>query len=93
MNVGHAIKFFRVQADMTQDDLSQAAGLSVSYLSLLERGRRDPSLSKLLDISEALDVPFFLFVFIASDESERAYMPEQVELSLSALALRYGEIE
>jgi transcriptional regulator with XRE-family HTH domain len=41
---------------MTQEDLSERARISVSFLSMIERGERSPHLETLAAIAEALDV-------------------------------------
>ena len=42
---------------MTQEDLSERARISVSFLSMIERGERSPHLETLAAIAEALEVP------------------------------------
>lgn len=42
---------------MAQTDLAEAAGLHVTYISGLERGRRNPSLLTILNLAEALKSP------------------------------------
>ncbi len=41
----------------TQEDLAGNAGISFSYVSLIERGRRIPPVHTLAAIAQALDVP------------------------------------
>ena len=41
---------------MTQEDLSERARISVSFLSMIERGERSPHLETLAAIAEALEV-------------------------------------
>lgn len=41
---------------MTQEELSERARISVSFLSMIERGERAPHLETLAAIAEALDV-------------------------------------
>jgi transcriptional regulator with XRE-family HTH domain len=43
-------------ARMTQEDLSERARISVSFLSMIERGERSPHLETLAAIAEALEV-------------------------------------
>jgi transcriptional regulator with XRE-family HTH domain len=45
--------------------LAQKAGLSVSYLSLLESGKREPSLQAMRDIAQALGIPLFALLALA----------------------------
>lgn len=43
--IGANIKYYREQAHMTQIQLSEAAGISISYLSKIEATKCDKSLS------------------------------------------------
>jgi DNA-binding XRE family transcriptional regulator len=47
----------RKQRDMTLQQVAEATGLSVSFLSDLERGRTDPSLSTLKRLAACYGVP------------------------------------
>jgi len=53
---GQALRHFRARQNISQERLSQESGLDRSYISLLERGLRQPSLTTLLQLAEALDV-------------------------------------
>lgn len=67
MNIGKTIRLYRIQRGLSQSELANRALISVSYLSLLERNKRDPVLSTLEHICRALDIPFVLLVLAASD--------------------------
>ena len=56
MKLGKAIKLCRTQRYLSQTELAELANISVSYLSLLERDKRDPTLSTIKDIAEALNL-------------------------------------
>ena len=89
MNVGHAIRLCRRQRGITQTELAKKAGVSVSYLSLLERGERsDPSLTTLEGISDALEIPLSLVFFLASEPSELEGIDQEVIEKLSAVTLQ-----
>jgi transcriptional regulator with XRE-family HTH domain len=58
-DVGHKIRLLRLGRSggrMTQEHLSERAGISVSFLSMIERGERSPHLETLARIAEALGV-------------------------------------
>ena len=76
MNLGKAIRLCRTQKDMSLDTLSGKANISISYLSLLERGKRDPNFSTLQSIALALDVPVSILVFLASKDELTSINPE-----------------
>ena len=54
MKLGKAIKLCREQKGYNRSELAEKANLSVSYVSLLENDKRDPSLSKVEKIAGAL---------------------------------------
>lgn len=53
---GQILRLVRISQQISQERLSQESGLDRSYISLLERGLRQPSITTLLQIAEALDV-------------------------------------
>lgn len=55
-SVGVAIREFRQQAGLSQDDLADRMDLSTSYISMLESGKRYPSIEMLIRIAIALEV-------------------------------------
>ena len=91
MNIGKAIRLCRTQRELNQSQLAERAGISVSYLSLLERGKRDPSFSTVENISTALDVPITILVFIAADEEELSGITPELRGDISYTALRLIE--
>lgn len=68
MNIGTTIQTCRKVRGMKQRELALEAGLSESYLSLLEKGKREPSLSALEALAKALGVPLSVLVFLAAQE-------------------------
>ncbi len=68
-SVGERIKQRRLEIGWTQDQLCTKAGLSKSFLSELENGKRSVSASNLLDIARTLNVSLdFLMTGKASGE-------------------------
>lgn len=83
MNIGKAIKLCRTQKGLTRTELAKNADISISYLSLLEQGKRDPSLSTVEKLSNALNIPLSVLVFLASDKTE---LSTELTEKLSSLA-------
>jgi transcriptional regulator with XRE-family HTH domain len=50
------LKHERVRKKLSQEALAAKAGLSVSYISMLERGQRTPPLDTLETLAKALSV-------------------------------------
>lgn len=60
MNLGEKIREKRKLRRMTQKALSEQSGVSISFISDIEKGRTSPSIATLLKICEALDLPPYL---------------------------------
>lgn len=88
MNVGHAIRLCRTRRGVSQSDVAHRASCSVSYLSMLENNKRDPKLSTVSRIAQALHVPLGVLFFLASDNAEMGQIDQRLagELQKSALA-------
>lgn len=92
MNLGNAIKLCRTQRNMSQADLAKLSEMSISYLSLLERGKRDPAFSTVEKIAKALDVPISILVFLAADKDKLTELSPETAEKLSLLALNLIEV-
>jgi transcriptional regulator with XRE-family HTH domain len=55
--IGRRIQERRRALGLTQEKIARRAGISVSFLSMLERGERSPHLATLVDIAGALVLP------------------------------------
>jgi len=54
-SLGTQVRRVRLERGMRQEDLAVALGLSVAYVSLIERGRRNPPITTVLALAEALN--------------------------------------
>jgi transcriptional regulator with XRE-family HTH domain len=50
------IKANRIRKKLSQEELAKKAGISVSYVSMLERGQRSPPLDAIEAVAKALSV-------------------------------------
>jgi transcriptional regulator with XRE-family HTH domain len=55
-SVGPAIRHYREEAGLTQEQLAEMAGLNRSYLSELERGRETEQMRRILRLLKLLGV-------------------------------------
>jgi transcriptional regulator with XRE-family HTH domain len=88
MNLGKAIKLCRTQKNMKQSDLADSAQISVSYLSLIEQGKRDPNFSTVQQIAVGLNVPVSILAFLAADQGEVDDISPELAEKLSHMALK-----
>lgn len=59
---GRILRKQRLDKGLTQEELAFRAGMSVPYLSDLERGKWNPSLAVIIDLARGLDIhPVELF--------------------------------
>jgi transcriptional regulator with XRE-family HTH domain len=88
MNIGYAIKFCRQQKRHSIPDLAERSGMSASHISLLERGKREPSLGALEKICRGLNVPLSILIFMGTEPSDLHGFTDDVHEKLSAAALK-----
>ena len=61
---GLRVRQIRDELDKTQEEFAELLGISVDFLSLIERGRNAPSFKKLERMSRGLGKPVaYLFTF------------------------------
>ena len=94
MNIGQAIQLARSKRKLSQAALAKRAGISVSYLSLLERGRHDPPLSTIQRIAAALVMPVEILFFLGAEEGELGQLNRDLagQLAITALELLNGPL-
>ncbi len=54
--VGRNVRRIRLEKGLTQEQFSERSGFTQQYLSDLERGRRNPTVVTLFELSQALEV-------------------------------------
>ena len=55
--MGRNIRDARSSRKMTQQQLADQAGLDRTYISLVEHGKQNITISAIVNIAEALDIP------------------------------------
>ena len=53
---GAQVRSIRLRLQLTQEEVADRAGLHVTYLSGIERGKRNPSLKNIRRLAVALDI-------------------------------------
>jgi len=94
-NIGRVIKVLRTAAGLKQKELAHLAGMNSNYLSLVEAGRRAPSVSVLRAIAKALNVPVSLLfwenedlpILTSTNEEESHKKLKSLVLEMEALRL------
>jgi transcriptional regulator with XRE-family HTH domain len=68
-SVGRALKLIRTVKGIKQSDLADKMKFQKNYISMIENGRREPSLSFLQSAAAALDVEIDMFFVFAKDRN------------------------
>ena len=61
--VGMKVRFYRLQAKMSQETLAEFADVSRVYISGIERGEKPPSLDTIVCLANALQVSVSIALF------------------------------
>jgi transcriptional regulator with XRE-family HTH domain len=97
MNYSKAIRVARALADVSQRELARRVVVDASLVSMLESGKRKPSLGTLEKIAAALGIPFHLFTLLASEAEDvrgaDAEVINQLAMGLTKLLLSGEEDE
>ena len=87
-SVGERIRGRRAELGWTQDQLAQKAGISKSFLSDLENGKRSVGANNLLDIARALSVSLDYLMTGTASQDQRSEVP--IPASLARFAAEEG---
>ena len=86
--IGHRVREYRCRQQLRQETVAWDAEISVSYLSCIENGIKQASLSSFSRIADALNVPLETLLF-----GTMSYSEEDAFQNLFAIIYDCGEIE
>lgn len=89
MNYGRVVRILRIARGMNLQELAKKAGVGDSQLSLVENGKRSPSLGTLERICEALDISMLHMVALASG----AAIEPQAAVAILTSIMREPEVK
>ena len=87
--LGRRIRGLRQGQKLTLNDVASAAGVSVSLLSQVERGKTDPSLDTLRDIADALATTPFQLLAGGASRSRLVRMDQRPRLALPGAQIEF----
>lgn len=65
MKIGSIIKAERKKRDLSQNQLAARCSITVTYLSLIENNKKEPTVSLLRTIAENLNLPLPILLFMS----------------------------
>lgn len=83
------IRNFRKQRKLTIKELSELTGMSISYISQIERGEIDPSLSSLRKIAGVFHLPLYMLLDDVESMENLTLRKEEQPVSYSADSISY----
>ena len=96
MRLGKTVREIRIRRGFTQKELADETNLSQTYLSLIENGKREPSLSTVESIGNALGIPSEIIAFLSlraeSIHPDKRELFEKVSPSIRAMITEYFSI-
>ena len=90
--IGALIRARRLQLGMTLKSLGAAAGLSVGYLSQIERDQATPSLATLTQIAATVGVGVDYFVSVPKPQDALSRAEGRAQFSLNGSSVRYERL-
>lgn len=91
-NMGNRIKQLRSKNGLTQESLSARSGLTKSYISLLEAGKKIPAISTLSTIAVALGTTITEFFESIDDSSDVAVVRKNERFQVGKRGTPFGYI-
>ncbi len=70
ISIGKTLKECRKLRGFSLNELAVDSRLTKSFLSKIENGKREPSLSSLSEICKVLDVPLNIFILLADESAD-----------------------
>jgi transcriptional regulator with XRE-family HTH domain len=88
MTLGNAIKLIRTARGAKQIDLAKSMKTSPNYISLVEKDKREPSISFLRRLAKELEVPLSMFFMCQELEGSPNATAELRELAETLIRLQ-----
>jgi transcriptional regulator with XRE-family HTH domain len=86
MDYGKALRISRAMAGFQQNNLAKLAGLNPSHVSLIEKGKRKPSVDALERLCKAMRIPMDLFMLLGAEGKDlNVSDPEQISRAATSL--------
>lgn len=87
MNYGKALRIARAIAGLQQKEVADLSGINSSHISLMEMGKRKPSVKSLEKLCKALRIPKHLFMLLGAESSDfNIADPEEMHRVAESLA-------
>lgn len=90
MELGLRLKLFRVAAGLTQREVAQELEVSTNYVSMVERGKREPTLKYLKRFAPFAGIPVSVLFWEPFNEEGRESDVQLLHSRLAAVMAQYA---
>jgi transcriptional regulator with XRE-family HTH domain len=90
--IGERIRARRRELRLTLQQLAKSTGLSIGFISLVERGQTSPSLSSLTNIATALDLPLGALVDAPESPQSDSYQDSRPRFAVENGRIAYERL-
>ena len=87
MNLGKILKRLRGLKGLNQNEVAKSVGVDPAYISMLESGKRDPSMKVLEGIAGKLECPVSVIMYLAETSETHEKCPEAMKEQASQILL------
>jgi transcriptional regulator with XRE-family HTH domain len=97
MNIGTTLRLLRIASDLKQTSVAKDLDITANYLSLVETGKKEPSLTFLKKFSQRFNVPLGYLLWIALGDiklpAELVLKQKMDRLLINILRHKKGDVE
>lgn len=84
--IANALRLIRVFHDLKQIELADKMGVSKSYISEIEAGKKSPSIQLIEKYSEEFRIPVSSILFFAERLEDQSYAPKDMDNAQGIIA-------
>lgn len=90
LEIGKRIQKYRVQKNLTQEQVAETIGISQKHLSRIEKGYHNPRFDMIIHIAEALNIPTDALAKDLSDDNIDIFL-ESIRPNIEKLSVKQLE--
>jgi transcriptional regulator with XRE-family HTH domain len=92
MDLAMRLKLFRVAAGFKQQDVAEALSVTTNFVSMIERGKREPTLKYLRAFSRLVKIPLAVLLWEPPAKGDAGVDDGDLYARLSALMAQYANV-
>jgi putative transcriptional regulator len=85
------LKLFRVAADLKQHEVAEELGVTTNFVSMIERGKREPTLKYLRAFARLVKVPPAVLLWEPQEKESGRKADDDLYSRLAALMAQYAK--